>query len=108
MPYKSEYTKLKIPRELDRRVKLDLQEREEIKGLYGKISQRKLAAKFGVSRRLIIFIGCPEKHEQNLLRRKERGGSMIYYDRKKQIKASQKTREFRQNLYKQKKLEATK
>ncbi len=34
---------------------------------------------FGVSRRLIIFIGCPEKYVKNLKSRAERGGSQQYY-----------------------------
>jgi len=99
MPYKSEYTHLKIPRNKDKRVKLSLEDRKMIKRLYGEISQRKLAKRFNVSRSLIRWIGDPDKHEQNLLRRKERGGSMIYYDRETQVKASQETRIKRQKLY---------
>jgi len=99
MPFKSEYTKLLLPRENDKRVKLSLEEKADIKLLYGKISQRKLASMFGVSRSLIRWYGDPEKHKQNLLRRAERGGSMIYYDHDKQIKCSRNTRKKRQELY---------
>lgn len=98
MPYKSEYTHKKIPNSLDRRVKLSPDERLEIKRLYGKISQRKLAAMFGVSRRLIQFIGNPDFKVRDLELRKLRGGSMIYYDKKKAIEASQKTRIYRKEL----------
>jgi len=34
MPYKSEYTHKKIPKELDRRIKLTDEQREEIKILF--------------------------------------------------------------------------
>jgi len=99
MPFKSEYEHLVLPRNKDKRVKLSLEEKEEIKRLYGTISQRKLASMFGVSRALIRWYGDPEKHKQNLLRRAERGGSMIYYDHDKQIESSKKTRKKRQKLY---------
>jgi hypothetical protein len=45
------------------------------------MSQRKLAKKFNVSRRLIQFVIAPEKYDENLKRREERGGSKAYYDR---------------------------
>jgi len=99
MPYKCETSKLHIPRHLDRRVKLSLEDREEIKKLYGTISQRKLAKMFNVSRRLVIFIGCPEKHKLNLKQREERGGSAFYYDSKKQTKQKRKHRRYKQSLY---------
>jgi transposase len=44
-------------------------------------SQRKLAKEFNVSRRLITYIQDPKKKERNLLMRKQRGGSQIYYDK---------------------------
>ena len=99
MPYKNETLKLKLPREKDKRVKLSLEDREEIKRLYGKVSQRQLARDFGVSRSLVRWYGDPDKHKQNLKRRAERGGSMIYYDKKKSIKAIRETRRKRQELY---------
>ncbi len=100
MPYKFEYDKLIIPRDKDKRVKLTQEQREQIKQLYGKISQRKLAKMFGVSRRLIIFIGCPEKHKKNLEQRKLRGGSKIYYDTKKATKYRRIHRKNKYELYK--------
>ena len=42
-------------------------------------SQRKLAAIFNVSRRLVQFITCPEKKVKDLQNRMDRGGTMIYY-----------------------------
>jgi len=73
MTYKFETNKMRIPKEYDRRRKLTDTEREEIKQLYGTISQRKLAKKYGVSRRLIVFIGDPEQHKKNLIAKKMRG-----------------------------------
>lgn len=99
MPYKFEYSKLKIPKELDKRIKLDDDERKEIKKLYGKISQRKLAKMFRVSRRLIIFIGDPEKYQRNKEARAERGGSMQYYDKAKHTARIRKFRERKKELY---------
>jgi len=104
MPYKFETKKLLIPRELDKRVKLSLEEKQLIKKLYGQISQRKLAKMFGVSRRLIQFIGNPEQHKQNLLRRKENGGSNIYYDKDKNTQTMKIHRQHKYKLFKEKKL----
>lgn len=105
MPYKYSYTHLLIPRELDKRVKLSLEEREQIKFWYGRISQRKLAAKYGVSRRLVIFIGDPEKYEKNLANRKLNGGSKAYYKKEKHTVAMRKHRKSKQELYLKNELE---
>lgn len=103
MPYKCE--KLHIKREDDKRVKLSLEDREQIKQLYGKISQRKLAKMFNVSRRLIQFIGDPIKKQKDLLNLKLRGGSRIYYDKNKHTKAIREHRRRKQKLYLAGKLE---
>lgn len=99
MPYKFETKKQKIPRDNDRRVKLSEQDRDDIKALYGKISQRKLAKMFGVSRRLIVFVGNPESYEKNLKAREERGGSSIYYNKEKNTKTMKKYRQYKKSLY---------
>ena len=99
MPYKCETLKLKIPRSKDRRVKLTLEERQEIRELYGYVSQRKLAAAYGVSRRLIIFIGDPEQHKENLKRRAEWGGSSQYYSKEKQKEYMKSHRQYKQQLF---------
>ena len=98
MPYKFETDKLKIKKSDDRRVKLTTEERAEIKQLYGTISQRKLAKMFNVSRRLIIFIGCPEKYARNLECREIRGGSKIYYSKEKHTKSMKKYRQHKKEL----------
>ena len=97
MPYK--HIEMLIPETKDRRCKLTKAERAEIKELYGTISQRKLAKMFGVSRRLIIFIGCPEKHAENLRQRAERGGSKAYYDKDKWREQMKRHRKHKQKLY---------
>jgi hypothetical protein len=79
MPYKFDTQKRKIKREDDNRIKLTDEERRDIKKLYGKISQRKLAKMFKVSRRLIIFIGCPEKLKIQKEQYKERMKDGRYY-----------------------------
>lgn len=55
MPYKSE--KIKLPKELDRRVKLTDQQREEIKELYGTgcYSLNGLAKQYGVSKKTVLL-----------------------------------------------------
>lgn len=85
---------------LDKRVKLTPTQREEIATNKQGLSQRKLAAEYGVSRRTIQFILDPEKHKQNLLRRKERGGTMVYYDKKKNSAAIKKHRAYKKQLLK--------
>lgn len=81
MPYKCE--KIKLHETQKRSAKLTSEQRVEIYHKYatGKYSQRALASEYGVSRRLVTFIIDPKKHEENLKRRDERGGSMQYYDR---------------------------
>jgi hypothetical protein len=90
MPYKFETDKLKIPREHNKRIKLTDEERKEIKQLYGKISQRKLAKKFDVSRRLITFIGDTEKAERSKIQRKLNGILNDHYYKKDRQKAYMK------------------
>lgn len=93
MPYKH-ITKI-IPRELNRNVKLSLEDREKIKEKYqtGKTSQRKLAREYNVSRRLIQFIIDPSKEEKNKKNKKN------YYDKNKHKKYMKKHRKYKQQLY---------
>lgn len=101
MPYTWQTKKIPMPREHDRRVKLTDEDREEIKRLYGTISQRKLAAMFGVSRRLIIFIACPEKHAKNLRDRAARGGSHQYYDKEYNTTKQREHRQYKTKVLKE-------
>ena len=95
LPYKFESERLLIPKELDRRIKLTDSERKEIKGLYGKISQRKLAKMFNVSRSLIIYIGRPDRYKIVREQRKLR----YYYSKEKHKKAMKNTRKYKKELY---------
>lgn len=77
----SKFDKIALGSEfLDRRVKLLPCQKEMV--LYWTnqgLSQRKLAKMFKVSRRTITFIQDPQKLVENVKRRKERGGTMVYY-----------------------------
>jgi len=96
MPYRFEKLKLLIPKNKDRRRKLTDEDREEIKHLYGKVSQRKLASMFKVSRRLIIFIGCPEKLARN---KETRPISSVYYNRERHKKYMKKHRDYQKSMF---------
>lgn len=58
----------------DRRVKLTEDDKEYIRWLRDEegLSYNKLAAKFGVSKRLIMFVCCPEKYAVAQAQRKAR------------------------------------
>jgi hypothetical protein len=81
MPYKFQTDNIPMPRDKDRRVKLTDEQREEIKALNRDgLGKLKIAAMYGVSKRLVQFICDPEKRQRNLECRNERGGSAQYYD----------------------------
>lgn len=96
MPYKIE--KVKLPRELDRRVKLTDQERDEIKENIDWLSQRKLAQKYKVSRRLISFIQDPSKLERVRDQYKERRKDWRYYNKEKHREYIKGTRKYKHSL----------
>ena len=75
--------KIKVTSKYDRRRKLTEDDKFEIVRLRKEhnLSQRTLARMFGVSRRLIIFIIDPEKHERAKAQYKERRKDGCYYDR---------------------------
>ena len=99
MPYK--HKEKLIPLEHDRRVKLNDTQRKEIRELYssGSYSQRGLAKLYGVSRRLIVFILDPSKHQANVARKKELLETKSYYDKDKQRAYMQSHRQYKQQLY---------
>ena len=104
MPYKFETQKLKIPRELNRSIKLTDFDKEEIKKLYktGKWSHRTLADKYNVSKSLIGMVLNPERLEAVRKRRKEH--SSEYYCKEKQKEYMKRKREYKFELYKKNKL----
>ncbi len=71
MPYKAE--KMKLPPELDRRRKLNDEQKEEIKHKYasGLYSYNQLAKEYGVSKKLILITVNPESKRKNDERIKE-------------------------------------
>ena len=74
MPYKSEKTRI-AGTQYDRRIKLTPDQKEYIKWLREKqlISYSKLAKIFGVSKRLIQFICCPDKQKGDTNLQKQNG-----------------------------------
>lgn len=99
MPYLSEKIKIEGT-EFDRRIKLTDDDKKTIIWLHEeeKISQRKLAIQFNVSRRLIQFVLDPEKLVKNKEKRKARGGSKQYYDKDKHRESIKDTRNRKQQL----------
>ena len=104
MSHKMEYTHMKIPSELDRRCKLTKEQKEEIKSLYPELSQRTLAKRYNVSRRLIQFTVDESKLQYAKERYKERRKDGRYYSRTKHTKAMAKHRKYKYALYKEGKL----
>ena len=97
MPYKSE--KIKLPKELDRRVKLTDKQREEIKDLYGTgfYSLNELAKRFGVSKKTILLIVNKESAERAKQYRKEHWKE-FQSTKEEHREAIKKTRQYKQSL----------
>lgn len=98
MPYISEKIRIAGTKN-DRRVKLTEQDKADILELTG-MSIRGIARMYGVDKRLVQFILYPERKAKNLLDRKNRGGSMAYYDKDKQKEYMKKHRHYKHELYK--------
>ena len=103
MPRKSD--KIAIDNEeLDRRVKLTAEDKEEIIALYkngkGGLSQRGLARRYGVSRSLIQIIVNPERTRQvkETFKKNQKDGR--YYDREKHTEQMRQHRDYKKELYK--------
>lgn len=88
---------------LDRRVKITAEDKELVKWLREEeqISYQKLANRFGVSKRLIIFICKPETKIKDLENRAKRGGSKIYYDRETHSACIKEHRDYKKQLFAQ-------
>jgi DNA-binding XRE family transcriptional regulator len=88
---------------LDRRVKLTAEDKELVKWLREEeqISYQNLANRFGVSKRLIIFICKPESKAKDLENRAKRGGSKIYYDRETHNASIKDHRDYKKQLFSQ-------
>jgi DNA-binding XRE family transcriptional regulator len=90
----------------DRRVKLTDDDKALVKWLREEegISYQKLANQFKVSKRTIIFICKPETLEACKAARAKRGGSKIYYDKEEHRKTMKEHRNYKQQLYVDKKI----
>ena len=100
MPFKS--GKILIEKtSFDRRVKLTDDDKELIRKISKEenLSQRELARKFNVSRRLIQYVLDPEKLTENKRIREERGGTKQYYDKEKHREYMKDHRRYKQDLY---------
>lgn len=102
MPRKSDSISINNPK-LDKRVKLTDEDRVNIVEDYatGLISQRGLAEKYGVSRRLIQFVLDPEKKERAQAQFNERQKDGRYYDKDKHSAYMKDHRDHKKELYKQ-------
>ena len=92
--------------QFDRRVKLKNDQKAEIRWIREEeqLSYSKIAKKFGVSKRLIIFICKPEKMLKCKEQFKERRKDRRYYDRESHKKAIKDLRDWKEELYKQGKI----
>lgn len=102
MPYIFEEQKKLIPKELDRRIKLNEIQRIEIRKLYntGKYSYRSLAKEYNVTKNTIRDAIYPEKaieeKQKRLARAKEKN---YYYDREKNNAYMKKHRAYKKQLH---------
>jgi hypothetical protein len=87
---------------LDRRVKLTAEDKELVIWLREEeqISYQKLANRFNVSKRLIIFICKPETKIKELENRAKRGGWKIYYDKEIHRIAMKEHMDYKNELFK--------
>src|SRR5690606_41899332 len=102
MPYKFETEKLSINNpKYDKRIKLTDEDRESIRKEYatGKISQRGLAKKYNVSRRLIQFVLDPDKEKVAKQQFKERRKDGRYYNKDKHKEYMRRHRKHKKELY---------
>lgn len=85
---------------LDKRVKLTQDDKKLIVWLREEeqISYQKLANRFGVSKRSIIFICRPELKVKDLENRKKRGGSKLYYNKEKHTQSIREHRDYKKEL----------
>ena len=99
MPYKFETDKIKLPRELNRTIKLTDEDRERIKKLYldgTSIHGIARAFKGKCCKRTVQFVLFPERMQAA---KANRDGKK-YYDREENTEAVKKTRQYKQKMKK--------
>lgn len=101
MPFKSDNIPINNE-QLDRRAKLTVEQKEEIKALYetGGYSLRKLGTMYKVDKRTIQFIVSPEKLERAKQQYKERRKDGRYYNKDTHKEAIKAHRKYKHELYK--------
>ena len=100
MPSKSDLINLEHSF-LDRRVKLLPCQKENIPLLHSRgTSIHALSRMYGVNKRTIQFIIYPERQAKNVQLRKDRGGSMQYYNKEYNTKAKFEHRHYKKEVFK--------
>ena len=99
MPYKSE--KIKLPKELDRRIKISDEIRESVKTLYYQdgYSMRKIGRELKIDRTSVRNILFPEKYQEQLKRHKKEKHWQRYYDKDKHAQSIREYRRYKQKLF---------
>ena len=100
MPHKPDRLGWVLPATADRRRKLTADQREAIRENPEGLTQRELATRYMVSRRLVQFIQTPAKQAANLEARQRRGGWRQYYRPEQHTEAMRATRHHRLKVYK--------
>lgn len=101
MPYKFQTDKVKLPKSLDRRVKIPATEHEVIRKLHASGEAiRAIARRYEVEHRTIQFILFPERIEAMRSNRDWRR----YYSKEKNAKYQREHRQYKAKLYKEGKL----
>ncbi len=106
MPYKAEKIKIEGTM-LDRRRKLTEDQKQYIRWLREEegLSQRKLAAMFGVSRRLITFVLDPDKELKNkALQKQHRQEGRYKYTKEQWAETMREHRHYKHQLHKEGKI----
>lgn len=102
MPTTIDNYRIEYQEGLDRRIKLTAKQREAIRHAYAtekpKPSTRRLADRYGVSRRTIQFVINPDDYEKQKARARERRKDGRYYNREKSRASMQETRDHKREL----------
>lgn len=98
MPYKFTTDKLKLPRKLDRRVRLTEQDKDEIKKLISStnLSNQEIAEQYWVHRKTIYFIRYPDQAKKEKEQAKLRRLDWRYYNKDKHREAIKEHRQYKQ------------
>lgn len=98
MPSKTDTLPIDSPF-MDRRVKMLPCQREQVPTLHARgASIHGIARMYQVNKRLIQFILFPERKKLNLQHRRDRGGTMIYYNKVKHAAAIKEHRDYKKEV----------